>query len=119
MLLGNKIPKTQKRFRGDTSNQTRGESISFFHPDYDCRLWNYTSIVPYDRLKSVVTARGLYRRSGIAPCPEGLYSVGAIITQRLLQLRFDLFGGVFIAREFVAFFLHERGGGFVGEVACE
>jgi len=30
-------------------------------------------------------ARGLYRRSGIAPCPEGYYLVVCIIT----QLRFD------------------------------
>ena len=27
-----------------------------------CRSWSYT--------KSAITARGLYRRSGIAPCPE-------------------------------------------------
>ena len=111
-----KIPKTA-RVSGGKSNQTRDESLSFFYPDCYCRLWNYTSIVPYDRFKSVILARGLYRRSGIAPCPEGLYSVGAIITQTLLQLRFDLLGGVFVACEFVAFFLHERGGGFIGEVA--
>ena len=62
-------------------------------------------------------ARGLYRRSGIAPCPEGLIFNCCDYNANLLHLRFDLFSRVFIARQFLAFFLDERGGGFVGEVA--
>jgi len=38
----------------------------FFHPDFNCRFRNFTGSTCF-RLKKV---RGLYRRSGISPCPE-------------------------------------------------
>ena len=38
----NKNPENKVGFRGDKSNQTRIEPVSFFYPDFNCRLWNYT-----------------------------------------------------------------------------
>jgi len=68
------------------------EPTSFFYPDYNCRLWNYTRscfwskghlkrCAPLFSTASCWTpyARGLYHRSGIAPCPEGFYLVIEII----------------------------------------
>jgi hypothetical protein len=45
-------------------------------------------------------ARGLYRRSGIAPCPEGLIFNCCDYNANLLQLRFDLLSRVFIPANF-------------------
>jgi len=48
----------------------------FFHPDFNCRYWSFTNSAPHPKC----SARGLYRRSGISPCPEDrLFSCGTII----------------------------------------
>lgn len=64
-------PENRNHFRGYV-NQTRESLVTFFYPDYYCRLWNFT--------KSCASARGLYHRSGVAPCPEGYYLFFCIIT---------------------------------------
>ena len=41
-VMRNKNPENKNRFRGLKSNQDSREPISFFYPDCNCRLWNYT-----------------------------------------------------------------------------
>ena len=71
----NKIPENNDRFRGANPHKIPYGSVlfTFFYPDYTvgsgvtpdhARFPNKESDVPKQ-------ARGLYHRSGIAPCPEG------------------------------------------------
>ncbi len=65
-----KNPENSVRFRGVKSNQTRDESISFYHPDCYCRLWNFTSIVLCCRLKSALRLAGFTADRELHPAPK-------------------------------------------------
>jgi len=76
--LRQKTPKTTFVF-GASKQPVRVNrpAISFFYPDYYCRPRNYTESCGFgvSHCGHSKTARGLYHRSGIAPCPEGIYSI--------------------------------------------
>src|SRR6266508_7019077 len=78
-----KVPKTTYVFGDSMSNQTR---VSL-HPS-SIQTVTVGSGVPPDHAHLVIlsgcegSARGLYHRSGITPCPEGFYLVVEIIPFR-------------------------------------
>ena len=65
---------TKKHPKGKLSGKRiqhrNGVPDRFFHPDCHCRYRSCT-----DSARKNYAARGLYRRSGIAPCPETLLSL--------------------------------------------
>ena len=99
-----KTPKTisLSGLSKQTSPNGSASQDSFFHPDFYCRPRNFTGSC----CSCKGAARGLYHRSGISPCPEGLYSVVPIITQLRFADAIDRAGSHAAGRIKVAHALH-------------
>jgi len=82
-IMPEKNPENKNRFRGMNPHRPR-------RPASPSTIQTILSAPEFHRIMHL-RARGLYRRSGIAPCPEGFYLVVEIIpvTGTITQLRFN------------------------------
>ena len=90
--------------RESTQNPIQICAVTFFYPDYTvgsgvtpdhARFPNKESDVPKQ-------ARGLYHRSGIAPCPEGYISCDVIIATQITPVNSIM--DLWLCEKFVLFF---------------
>src|SRR5690606_13742491 len=75
------VPKTASVF--GTPESDSSEPISFFHPDYNCRLRSFTGSCADGRSQSkhswAVPPIGNSLAVQVSPCPEGYYLIVVII----------------------------------------